>query len=189
MTSSTTPECAEELTELGNLRERKLYHELTDALRAFVGAPARASSGRLLLDLNEKFLGTFEARLNQLAYAQIFAAIVRSSVDAARVLTADEAIAMLGAAVEAKRERLGTEPALYLEMEAALLRLTAPRADAAAAAAVHASVKKALDEAKPTMDALTGTTDTAVFHKRARGVPENDERRAPVSDDDFTNIR
>jgi len=166
-TCASTPEVAEAFTRLGELSQRKLYHELTDALRAFVGDASHGSRGRLLLDLEAKFLSTFEGRLNQLAYAQILAAIVRSSVEGSpAALTSDEGIAMLEKAVEAKRSRLGAEPSLFLEMEAALLRLCAPRVDGAeAATAVHATVKSALDEAKPVMDALTGTTDTAVFHK------------------------
>ena len=47
-------------------------------------------------------------------------------------------------------------------MSACLLTLTA----SARGPEEMAAVKKKLDEAKPTMDALTGTTDTAVFRKR-----------------------
>jgi 26S proteasome regulatory subunit N9 len=156
--AQATPEVAEDLAALGELFSKKLYHELTTALRTFVQSDAARQRGQLLLDLEEKFLSKVESKLNQLQYAMILGDLVVGAVDST-VITAQEGIERLKKAVEDKRGRLGAEPSLYLEMEAALLALRG--ADAAALE----SVKKALEEAKPTMDGLTGTTDTAVFRK------------------------
>mmetsp|Transcript_2474 Transcript_2474/g.7140 ORF Transcript_2474/g.7140 Transcript_2474/m.7140 type:complete len:391 (-) Transcript_2474:53-1225(-) len=164
--------------KLGELFERKLYHELTGALVAFVASPAARSRGGMLLELEASFLSKIEAKLNQLAYARIFAEVVRASVDDAGALTAVEGIAKLRGAAESKKGRLGAEPALYLEMEACLLELGAPRAADDGGAALRA-VKKALDEAKPTMDALTGTTDTAVFRKYYAALSEYHKQVGP----------
>ena len=160
-TCSLQPEAAGDLRHLGQLFEGKLYHEVTLALSTFVNAPEHQGRGRLLLELEANFLTKFEKNLNQLAYARIYGAIVRSSVEVAGVLTSAEGIGLLEAALAAKRERLGTEPSLFLEMEAALLKLHGKGEGGDSLA----SVKAQLDEAKPIMDGLTGTTDTAVFQK------------------------
>lgn len=160
-TCSLQPEAAGDLRNLGQLFEGKLYHEVTLALSTFVNAPEHQGRGRLLLELEANFLTKFEKNLNQLAYARIYGAIVRSSVEVAGVLTSAEGIGLLEAALAAKRERLGTEPSLFLEMEAALLKLHGKGEGGDSLA----SVKAQLDEAKPIMDGLTGTTDTAVFQK------------------------
>ena len=156
--AQATPEVAEDLAALGELFSKKLYHELTTALRTFVQSDAARQRGQLLLDLEEKFLSKVEAKLNQLQYAMILGDLVVGAVDST-VISAQEGIERLKKAVEDKRGRLGAEPSLYLEMEAALLALRGADANALE------QVKKALEEAKPTMDGLTGTTDTAVFRK------------------------
>lgn len=156
--SRATPEVAADLAALGELFERKLYHELTAALRTFVQSPAARARGQLLLDLEAKFLSKVEGKLNQLKYAMILGDVVCGAVDS-NTISAQQGIEQLKKAVEDKRGRLGAEPSLYLEMEAALLALRGADSDALE------QVKKALEEAKPTMDGLTGTTDTAVFRK------------------------
>ena len=162
-TCSLVPEAAADLAALGRLYEGKLYHELTLALETFVNDPGHQGRGRLLLDLEQHFLSKFEGKLNQLRYALIFGAIVRASVEAGGTLSGPEGIAKLEGALEAKGARLGVEPGLLLRFDVALLKLAAPRGPDAAAEL--ASVKAALDDAQPTMDALTGATDTAVFRK------------------------
>ena len=54
--AQATPEVAEDLSALGELFSKKLYHELTTALRTFVQSDAARQRGQLLLDLEEKFL-------------------------------------------------------------------------------------------------------------------------------------
>ena len=69
--AQATPEVAEDLAALGELFSKKLYHELTTALRTFVQSDAARQRGQLLLDLEEKFLSKVEAKLNQFQYAMI----------------------------------------------------------------------------------------------------------------------
>mmetsp|Transcript_18291 Transcript_18291/g.54364 ORF Transcript_18291/g.54364 Transcript_18291/m.54364 type:complete len:392 (+) Transcript_18291:261-1436(+) len=160
-TCAATPEVVEDFRRLGDCFERKLYHELTEALRNMVEDPGYQARGQLLLDLEARFLSKVEGKLNQLAYARILAGIIAAAVEVARALTPAEGVARLSEAAEAKKARLGAEAALYLEMSACLLTL----ADPGKAPEAMAAVKSKLDEAKPAVDALTGTTDTAVFHK------------------------
>ena len=136
--AQATPEVAEDLAALGELFSKKLYHELTTALRTFVQSDAARQRGQLLLDLEEKFLSKVEAKLNQLQYAMILGDLVVGAVDST-VITAQEGIDRLKKAVEDKRGRLGAEPSLYLEMEAALLALRGADANALE------QVKKALE--------------------------------------------
>ncbi|KAH8078531.1 hypothetical protein JL720_9728 [Aureococcus anophagefferens] len=160
-TCSLVPEAAADLAALGRLYEGKLYHELTLALETFVNDPGHQGRGRLLLDLEQHFLSKFEGKLNQLRYALIFGAIVRASVEAGGTLSGPEGIAKLEGALEAKGARLGVEPGLLLRFDVALLKLAAP------AGPTRRSSRRSrpLDDAQPTMDALTGATDTAVFRK------------------------
>ena len=153
--AQATPEVAEDLAALGELFSKKLYHELTTALRTFEQSDAARQRGQLARDLEEKFLSKVEGQTQPAA--------VRHDPGRPRGRCgrfdghqrAKKALTGLKKAVEDKRGRLGAEPSLYLEMEAALLALRG--ADASALE----QVKKALEEAKPTMDGLTGTTDTA----------------------------
>ena len=120
--AQATPEVAEDLAALGELFFKKLYHELTTALRTFVQSDAARQRGQLLLDLEEKFLSKVESKLNQLQYAMILGDLVVGAVDST-VISAQEGIERLKKAVEDKRGRFGAEPSLYLEMEAALFAL------------------------------------------------------------------
>ena len=110
--AQATPEVAEDLAALGELFSKKLYHELTTALRTFVQSDAARQRGQLLLDLEEKFLSKVEAKLNQLQYAMILGDLVVGAVDSPRHHSAQEGIERLKKAVEDKRGRLGAEPSL-----------------------------------------------------------------------------
>jgi len=138
--------------KLGELYEKKLWHELTLAVEKVV----REGEASVLLPLLVEFVAKFEQKVNQLKYAQILCGIV--SRCAGDVLSPADAIARLDEAVAKKRARLGTEASLFVEMEAVCVRLKFFPEQMKA-------VKEQIDAAKPTIDALTGTTDTAVFHK------------------------
>lgn len=139
---------------LGELFEKKLWHELTMRVDSVVKSEKSASN---LLGLADNFLPKFDKKINQLKYAQILCGIVARCAGT-DVLSADAAIARLEETSKKNGDRLGTEAKLFVEMETACLRLKFYPNDIKA-------VKEQLDKAKPTIDALTGTTDTAVFNK------------------------
>ena len=156
--AQATPEVAEDLTALGELFSKKLYHELTTALADLRAERRREATGPALTRSGGEVPEQGRSQAQPIAVRHDF----RGSCGRCGRLDrhhGPEGIERLKKAVEDKRGRLGAEPSLYLEMEAALLALRG--ADAAALE----QVKKALEEAKPTMDGLTGTTDTAVFRK------------------------
>ncbi|KAJ8602786.1 hypothetical protein CTAYLR_002592 [Chrysophaeum taylorii] len=134
---------------LGELYDKKLWHELTLKMETVVRTEDDAVA---LLALADDFLPKFEAKINQLAYAQILSAILSSCVEK-KALAAETAIERLDQTVDQKKGRLGREASLFLSMEAACLRLD-----------IGQPVKDQLDAAKPIIDSLTNS-NTAVFYK------------------------
>lgn len=150
--SSGDSPLAHEYGALGELFEKKLWHELTLRVAAFV---ASNSDPEHWLGLLDRFLPKFEQRINQLKYAQILCGIV-SRCAGTDELSAEAAIGRLEKVVADKGDRLGVEASVYVEMEAAMLKLKY---------FPDKSIKDQLDAATPTIEALTGTTDVSVFHK------------------------
>ena len=68
------PELAGEFAQMGDLFGRKLWHQLTKAIEAFVALPA---AGAVLQALYETFVTDFKHRLNKLALARIQVAVAR----------------------------------------------------------------------------------------------------------------
>ena len=111
---------ASEYEALGELFERKLWHELTNKVTEVV----RALSSVNHLDLLDSFLCKFEGRMNQLRYAEVLCLIVTGACMGG-FLGASEGVDRLEKAVEDKKSRLGVEAALYVDMEAAMLTMEA----------------------------------------------------------------
>lgn len=70
------PDLAERYAELRSLEERKLWHELTQKLRAFVKDKA-CDRGKNLIELYENFVKYFSHRMNQLHFVEIVIASAR----------------------------------------------------------------------------------------------------------------
>lgn len=188
--SETTGDLAQEYRTLGDLFEKKLWHELTLRVERFVTSAGEEAAH--LLGLVERFLPKFEQRINQLKYAQILCGILNRCA-ASGAMSPNDAISHLEETVHKKRSRLGPEASVYVDMEATCLRLKYFPSELK-------RIKERLDEAQPTIDALVGTTDTAVFHKyysaraayyKMAGPPEEFYRAALsllsyASEDEFT---
>ncbi len=115
-TIAATPSLREPLAQLGDLHARKLWHQLTDALLLFLKDPAHAQQVDYLA-LYQNFIAKFEAKLNPLRLA-----VLASAVSKALLPDAEAARAFL-ATLAAKRERLGPEAALFVDMQIVLLKL------------------------------------------------------------------
>jgi 26S proteasome regulatory subunit N9 len=113
---AAAPALQEPLSQLGDLHARKLWHQLTDALLAFLKDPSHAQQVDYR-GLYENFISKFEAKLNPLRLAAVAAAVAKAllpDVDAARTFLQQLA---------EKRERLGPEAALFIDMEIVMLKL------------------------------------------------------------------
>ena len=64
------PELAEKYQALGQLHDRKLWHQLTVATLEFVADDANVR-GDNMTTLYDGFVSTFEAKINQLRLAQV----------------------------------------------------------------------------------------------------------------------
>jgi 26S proteasome regulatory subunit N9 len=115
------PDLAPSLGELGELHERRLYHELTVKLEEVVSTPAFFAPGDdVLVSLYTRFVSDFEAKVNQLKLAHIAVAV------SARLGDPGAAVAFLEAAVgKLQGDPKAAAPSLYLRMHVALLHLQA----------------------------------------------------------------
>mmetsp|Transcript_20805 Transcript_20805/g.33650 ORF Transcript_20805/g.33650 Transcript_20805/m.33650 type:complete len:389 (+) Transcript_20805:64-1230(+) len=162
--ANATPALAESYGNLGDLYTRKLWHQLTNELLTLISTND-ALDGEKGLALLGEFISKFEAKLNQLQFAQMVVGITRKVPDLGA-----RAAALAGALAKA-RARLGPEAALLLAMEAA--RVAVARGDAAAA-------RGPVEEAQAQLEGLSGAETrvhaavyraAAAYHK-AVGPPE-----------------
>ena len=75
------PDLAGEFAQMGDLFSRKLWHQLTQRIEAFVGMPG---AGAVLQALYETFVSDFKHKLNKLALARIQVAVARQMPDVAQ---------------------------------------------------------------------------------------------------------
>ncbi|TYZ57913.1 hypothetical protein PybrP1_006214 [[Pythium] brassicae (nom. inval.)] len=137
------PELAPRYQQLKDLFVRKLYHELTDALEAFVKDPSTRRDALNLPELYSEFVQPVGAKLNQVRLVGI------ATAASAQFAGPAEAQAFL--------ERVAAQPSVRASHEAVLLCTTQLlRLKLQRGAAFHAEVKLALDELKPTVEALVG---------------------------------
>lgn len=137
------PDLAAEYQELHELHSRKLYHELTGALEAFVKDPASQKPDMNLPKLYIEFIKSFQDKLNQIRLVIICTAIssqYRDPSDAQQFL---ESIAAQ------LKEKVSYEAVLLCKMQIAKLKLRQGEA-------FHAEVKQMLEEYQPVVEALVG---------------------------------
>jgi len=83
--SKSTGDLAQEWGEIEDLYNKKLWHQLTLKLLAFVKHPSFAT-GDGLIQLYENFLADFEHRINSLSLAEIILHVIRQMKDAKEAL-------------------------------------------------------------------------------------------------------
>jgi len=124
----------------GRFRElytRKLWHQLTNSLLELISDESFQDGARLL-SLYEQFIAKFESKINQLQFARMIVGIAK------KIPELGEKATLLERTLE-KRSRLGTDAALLLDMELAIVRLHQGRAD---------EVKDAVEKGKEVLESL-----------------------------------
>ena len=103
------PELSEKYAKLGELHDRKLWHQLTVATLEFVEDDGNVRGDNMTV-LYDGFVSKFEAKINQLRLAQIAAHVGRRSPEKKAACDFFEVM------LKGKTEQLGAEAALYIRM-------------------------------------------------------------------------
>lgn len=144
------PELAEDLSELGSLYQRKLWHQLTLKLEECFRKP-EFNQGDLTVRLFNGFIADFGAKLNLLRLAHL-------AVHASKhIKDPSQAVAFLKAAVDKLNEwkmPRSEEPALFLKMHVAQQQLEMGEvAECKAAVEEGAAALEQLPEPDPSVSA------------------------------------
>jgi len=172
---ATYTDLATSYEEFGDLFTRKLWHQLTDKVQAFVLDDGNFRA-RNMLDLAEKFLSKFENKIEQLRLAVIVVAISRQLYPSTPPTDTqlEAASAFLQNYVE-KRARVGTEGIIVLLMhQAQLLMLKTTDTEAAKVAS-----KKLLDEGKALLDSVDAA-EPVVYARYYEAAAEYYKRHGPA---------
>mmetsp|Transcript_18621 Transcript_18621/g.25819 ORF Transcript_18621/g.25819 Transcript_18621/m.25819 type:complete len:399 (+) Transcript_18621:358-1554(+) len=163
--SKISPYSAEYFSALGDLYERKLWHQLTDKLEEIVRAPVFQQDG-LLIQLYKFFIFHIESKLNPLRLAQIIVAVSSRFPERADALGfLSEAVIRLLEEAEGGnkivKETIALrmkEPILYIRMHIALLKLQGGEV---------ATCKEMIEEGKSLLESLTDvdpSVNAAMYH-------------------------
>jgi len=146
--AAAAPEIAGEYTQMEELYTRKLWHQLTQLLEAFVVLPAAQSH---LVPLFDTFIKDFKHKLNKLALARVQIAVAHQMTDA-------EAVASFckTAAEDAAKEN--REASSYILSELARIHLAAGLVD---------DCKSTLDKATEYMETAGATNMVQASYYRA----------------------
>jgi len=148
------PVLAEAYNEFGSLYSKKLWHQLSVKLTAFLADPA-SQQGDNWAQLYSGFIAHFEGRLNSVSLASIVGTIALSLSDAKASLT------LLSKVLEG-RDRFGAEAALCLDLDSIVAHTRLGDV---------VTAKRALDGAKDTLKQVQ-SSDRAVFSKYYRAQAE-----------------
>jgi len=130
---------ADEYTRMEELYTRKLWHQLTLAITAFVAQPRlQGTDGDELAQLYEHFIRHFEGKMNSLSLSKLVVAIARFFPTERATMFVTSLLAKVAADQEA---------VTLCKAEVARLKLKAGDV---------AGCKELLDEAQVTIDALAG---------------------------------
>mmetsp|Transcript_20276 Transcript_20276/g.32862 ORF Transcript_20276/g.32862 Transcript_20276/m.32862 type:complete len:391 (-) Transcript_20276:1318-2490(-) len=140
--ASAHPELAEHFSEMLDLYERRLWHQLTLKLEECIAMPA-FQTGELLIQLYHSFVTDFEHKISPLKLGHIAVAVGGRYGDrAAAAAFMDTVVVKLTEGRQPGHE----EPVLYLRMHIALLHVNDGRASEARA--------MVLEDGKAALDAL-----------------------------------
>jgi hypothetical protein len=152
--TAESPDLAAAYDNMGQLYEKKLWHQLSISLDEFVGQ-ASNNRGGSFRRLYSDFITKFDARLNQVRLALIISTIGRSFSDPA------DALELYQTALKA-RARLGAEASICLEMDVVLVSIRLGQLDQA---------KELLEGAKSALSGLS-SSETVVFSKFYKATAE-----------------
>lgn len=142
--SVALPALRSKFEDLGSLYEKKLWHQLTEALNELL----KEHGDKLGASLYTDFISHFEARLNQVRLVLLVSRIGHSFDDSEKSLELFNSLLK-------SRTRLGTEASMCVDMDIALVNIKRGQLD---------TVKKDLEEAKTAL-AKISSSETAPFSK------------------------
>lgn len=116
--SESNPAVAALCTQLADLYQRKLWHQITTKLEEVVNSPD--FQGELLIKLYNNFIEDFDLKLNKLKLAQLAVLVSRQFKDAAE---AEKFLEKVIEKLEATKAIGVNEPILFARMQIALLKL------------------------------------------------------------------
>eukprot|EP01035_Chromulina_nebulosa_P026254 gene26254-34344_t len=141
------PDLAAEYEELATLYDKKLWHQLSNALEKFLSSPMN-NRGNNFVELYSNFIVSVEARFNQVKLATLISLIGNSVTDTSIALDLYQKVLL-------SRERLGREAALCLDMEIAIIYMKIGKLDLA---------KSSLEAAKEQIPSIN-STEAVAFSK------------------------
>jgi len=148
------PDLAVFYDNFGDLYNKKLWHQLTIALEEFV-SNKNNTRGENLHDLYNDFISKFEIRLNQVGFAQLVSKIAQSFSDP------NKAVEFISSILE-KRERLGNEASLCLDMDVVVMKLRLDETE---------SAKILLEDGKETLPKIS-SSESIAFSKYYKAAAE-----------------
>uniref|UniRef100_A0AAV1VDN3 PCI domain-containing protein n=1 Tax=Peronospora matthiolae TaxID=2874970 RepID=A0AAV1VDN3_9STRA len=137
------PDIAPRYQQLQDLHARKLYHELTGELEAFVRDPMTHKYPLNLVNLYQEFIRTFQDKLNQIRLVSICSEISTQFADPAK------AQAFMEQLLGHLSNKTAHEAVLLCTMQIALLKFRR-------GLDFLAEVKTTIDENKPVIESLVG---------------------------------
>mmetsp|Transcript_20024 Transcript_20024/g.34063 ORF Transcript_20024/g.34063 Transcript_20024/m.34063 type:complete len:380 (+) Transcript_20024:162-1301(+) len=146
------PDLADQYTALGNLHEKKLWHQLSLALESFI-TDTKNLQGDSGLQLYDNFITSFEAKLNQVKLASLASLISRTLKEPEQSLSFLEKVLK-------SRTRLGAEAAMCLDMDVVAVKLQLGDTD---------TTKETLEAAKDQLPGIK-STESVVFSKYYRAL-------------------
>ena len=137
----------ESYDNFGNLYQRKLWHQLSEALYEFL-SNINNCRGESFHDLYSGFIQDFESKLNPISFVQL-ASLIGPSLSDLQIST------QFYVSLLENRKRLGPEASMVLDMEVVLLKLKLGE---------NAEAKMMLEESKEKLSSIS-TTERVVFSK------------------------
>eukprot|EP01032_Pedospumella_encystans_P031310 gene31310-35342_t len=171
------PDLAEEYATLGELHEKKLWHQLSLSLETFL-SNGRNIRGNNALQLYDGFVRSFEARLNQVKLAGLVTLVSKTLNDA-------NALDFINT-VLAARKRLGVEASMCLDMDVVTIKLRL--GDVEAAKGLLESAKEQLSGIKPSESVIFSKYYKAQTEYRKVVGPANEFYSAALMFLSYTNV-
>jgi len=171
------PDLAEEYATLGELHEKKLWHQLSLSLETFL-SNGRNIRGNNAQQLYDGFVRSFEARLNQVKLAGLVTLVSKTLNDA-------NALDFINT-VLAARKRLGVEASMCLDMDVVTIKLRL--GDVEAAKGLLESAKEQLSSIKPSESVIFSKYYKAQTEYRKVVGPANEFYSAALMFLSYTNV-
>jgi len=176
------PDLQDKYVKFLEQHQSRLWHQLADSLLDLFTTPG-ASRGDNFIQLYERFLSTFETRINQLKLVLLLKYIANQYIVSSPFVVAevDQAITFLEGFLD-KKKRLGDEAfsVLLSQIAELILKRAAARSDLDARNKDLDAAKATLESSLQTADGLAGA-DALVYSAYYRAAAQYHKIRGPAS--------